>query len=518
MDKINSQEEFIEKIREIDERLKKIRISSVEIDKKTNAVKYLFICPETIDETLKNKILEVAERCTPSSFQSVEIGVFKIVVDDSLVNNEIYKFLTKEYPSISIFLKTTDIRSTVYGDSVRYVVRLTKDGAEYFKRGGVDQKLNSYLGKKFCSDFMGDAEVKEQEISASLLNDEIYESEVQKIEHRTIKVINPVTIDDENIGDLALYIEDAKEGEVTVCGIISKITERQGERITDSGEKKTYTYFLIYLDDTTGRISGIYFPRKSVYDKIKTLTEGDAVICRGSISERERGKSFKIDKLNKCTFPQDFEKKEKYKKHAPERYSTIFPKKAETVKIESVFDDNSIPKELMENTYVVFDFETTGLDVNNCEITDIGAVKIEKGVITEEFSSLIKVNVPLSQKITELTGITDQMLKDKPRIDVVLPDFMKFIDGTILVGHNAADFDMRFLKKFAYAEDYEVKNKIIDTMDMTRKYLPTLRRADLHTVADYFNISFNHHRALADAYATAEVFINLTKIKESKGE
>jgi DNA polymerase-3 subunit alpha (Gram-positive type) len=109
------------------------------------------------------------------------------------------------------------------------------------------------------------------------------------------------------------------------------------------------------------------------------------------------------------------------------------------------------------------------------------------------------------------------MVKDAPKIGAVLPDFMKFIDGATLVGHNAVDFDMKFVKRFAHAEGYEVKNPVIDTMSLGRETLRMLKHHDLHTIADHFGIAFHHHRALSDSYATAEIFIEMMKIKY-KGE
>ena len=105
------------------------------------------------------------------------------------------------------------------------------------------------------------------------------------------------------------------------------------------------------------------------------------------------------------------------------------------------------------------------------------------------------------------------MVKDAPKISAVMPDFIKFIDGAVLVGHNAIDFDMKFIKRFASAEEYEVKNEVVDTLYLAREVLPQLRKHDLQTIADHFGITFHHHRALADAYCTAEAFIEMMKLK-----
>lgn len=505
---IKNSSEFIADVRLLDERLKNVRLNSIEIERSTQKIRYNFICDTAIDEDLQKKILNEAEKITSPAFSVVQVTVKKIVSNDQLINTEIYRYVSENFPSISIFLKPTDVSSTVVGDMVKYVLRLTKDGAEYVTKNGALNKLNDHLAKCFCSDFVGSTDIKEADETFSLLSEEVYADELQKIEHRTIKVKDVVVIDDENMGDLALYIEDATQGEVTVCGTVTDIQERE----TKNGKP----FMIIHLDDTTGKTSGVYFSKKNTYHKIKEITLGEAIIVRGSIGEYNGRRSFTFDKINRCTFPKDFVKKEKYKKTAPREYKLIFPTEANTIKVKSVFDaDEILPQELTEKTYVVFDTETTGLDFMNNGITEIGAVKLVGGKITEQFTTLIKPDYRITEENVAITGITEEMVKDAPRISAVIPDFMKFIDGCTLVAHNA-EFDMKFLKRFAGAEEYEVKNPVLDSVEIARSNLPQLRRHDLHTLAEHFGVVFHHHRALSDAYATAEIFIELMKIKNSK--
>ncbi len=505
---IKSSNEFIEDIKLIDEKLKNIRISSIEIDKQSYTIKYNFICDKSVGEEIQKKILKEAEKITSPVFNEVQISVKKIVSNDELINNEILKYLNENYTSISIFLKPTDIISTVVGDLVKYTLKLTQDGIEYVTKNGAIQKLNNHLSKLFCSNFAGSTIVKEDDETLSLLNEEVFADEIQKIEHRTIKVKDVVVIDDENMGDLALYIEDAHSGDVTVCGTITDIQERT----TKNGKP----YLIINIDDTTGKTSGVYFSKKATYHKVKELVVGEAIITRGSIGEYNGRRSFTFDKINRCTFPTDFVKKDKYKKSVPRDYKLIFPTPAKTnVKIKSVFDvEEILPKELTDKVYVVFDLETTGIDYLKNGITEIGAVKLVGGKIVEQFTTLVKPDYRITEENAQITGITEDMVKDAPKISSVIPDFMKFIDGATLVAHNA-DFDMKFIKRFAGAEEFEVKNQVIDSLEVARQTLPQLRKHDLHTVADYFGIVFQHHRALPDAYTTAEVLIEMFKIKNS---
>ena len=456
----------------------------------------------------REKVLDKCKANTARVFSHVNVKITKIVANDDLINRAIYKFLKDNYPSVSIFLAEDDISSSVDGNLVKYKLRLTKDGAEYVVKNGAMKNLNNFLSKNFCSDFAGSTEIKPENLSVNLLSDDVFRGELEKTEYRTIKVKDVLIIDDATIGDTAIYIEDMTDGAYTVCG-----------RITDISEKQTKTgkpFFVIYIDDTTGSLGGVYFTKKGTYEKIKKLQVGDCIISRGTLGEYNGRRSFTFEKINGCSFPDGFVKKSRAKKTVPRNYKTVMPEPATTVKVNSVFDmGGELPEELTSKTYVVFDFETTGVDFMNNGITEIGAVKISGGKITEQFTTLVKPDYPITAEIIGITGITPEMVKDAPKIDKVLPDFLKFIEYSVIVAHNAA-FDMSFLRRFANENDYEVTNPVMDTLEMSRRLLPELRHHDLKTVADYFGIVFRHHRALSDAYATAEAFIELMKIKYKK--
>ena len=506
MHTIKTKQEFVEDIRAIDETLSKIRLSEVIVSRKERLITYSFICDKTVSPELIKKIHDEAELITPPAFSAIDIKITKIVSHNELVNKEIYKYLKTNFPSISIFLSEADISSEVIGDLVKYTLRLTADGAEYVAKNKTLLKLNDYLERKFCSDFAGSVETKEIHEKIDLTDDTVFADQIEMVERRTIKVSDVVVIDDNDLGDTAYYIEDCTSGNITVCGIITEISEKT----TKTGKP----FFILHINDTTAQISGLYFSRKNTYEKIKELKEGDGIIARATVGEYKGQTSIQFNKINKCTFPSDFIKKEKVGAKVPKEYKTVFPKKAETIKVESVFDKKTeLPKELTQKEYVVFDIETTGLDTFNDKITEIGAVKIKDGVIAEEFSSLINPHVPIPDKIVELTGITDDMVLNTPEMSEVIADFVKFIDNTVLVAHNGLDFDIKFIKRFAKENNFAVNNQLIDTMILSRQYLSELKRNDLHTIADYFGIVFRHHRALSDAYATAEIFIELMKIK-----
>lgn len=163
-------------------------------------------------------------------------------------------------------------------------------------------------------------------------------------------------------------------------------------------------------------------------------------------------------------------------------------------------------------SFVVFDIETTGLSPKECKITEIGAIKIEHGEITDKFSQLINPGVPIPPNITDLTGITDEMVADKPHIDSVLPEFLEFCHGCAVVAHNA-QFDCGFIRYNAAELNLEFHNKTVDTLKISRELFPNERKHSLDAICKRLGVSLkNHHRAVDDATATAEIFLKFVEL------
>lgn len=133
------------------------------------------------------------------------------------------------------------------------------------------------------------------------------------------------------------------------------------------------------------------------------------------------------------------------------------------------------------NKIVVFDIETTGLGNNFDKITEIGAVKLENGIIVDKFSALINPEVPIPEKIMELTGITNEMVKDKPTYKEIIPKFIEFCRGYILAAHNA-EFDISFIRTYCNKLNIEFNFPILDTLYLSRFILSDLSNHKLHTV------------------------------------
>lgn len=174
---------------------------------------------------------------------------------------------------------------------------------------------------------------------------------------------------------------------------------------------------------------------------------------------------------------------------------------------------------LSQAAYVIFDVETTGLSNTRDKIIEIAGVKVVQGAIIDRFQAFVNPHEPLSEFTKALTNITDEMVEDADSIETVLPRFLKFIEGSILVAHNAL-FDIGHIEENAKRSNLDFSNTaIIDTLNLARYfYRDILKRFNLKAVAKYFKVSLeSHHRAENDAEATANIWLHILADLNQKG-
>jgi len=171
----------------------------------------------------------------------------------------------------------------------------------------------------------------------------------------------------------------------------------------------------------------------------------------------------------------------------------------------------------IDSEFVVFDIETTGLNKEVDSVIEIGAVKIKGGEIVDEFSALIDPEILLPKKITGITGITDDMLAGKPKINEVLVNFLEFIGDAVLAAHSVT-FDAGFISAWSKKlYDKPLTNTLLDTVELSRALYPELKSHKLNHVATHLDVALkNHHRAVDDAKAcTAILLKSFDKLRES---
>ncbi len=286
---------------------------------------------------------------------------------------------------------------------------------------------------------------------------------------------------------------DKFDGELTIGSVtgIKKIPDFTSSRMDNSPQKRVELHCHTKMSDMDG------------VSEVKDIIKRAMKWGHKAIAITDHGDIQAFPEANHAVSPED-------------DFKVIYGMEAYLVDDLKNIIENSMGQNL-DDTYVVFDLETTGFSPLNNRIIEIGAVKVEGGKITERFSSFVNPEVPIPFKIEELTGIRDDMVLDAPKIETVLPQFLKFCEGAIMVAHNAG-FDMSFISKNCERQKLTCEYTVIDTVALARVLLPQLNRFKLNTVAKALKIPLdNHHRAVDDAVCTTEIFLKFIEMLKERG-
>lgn len=170
----------------------------------------------------------------------------------------------------------------------------------------------------------------------------------------------------------------------------------------------------------------------------------------------------------------------------------------------------------LDKVYTVFDIETTGFHAGVDKITEIAAVKLKDGKVIDKFSTFVNPERPIPKDIQELTHITEEDVKNAPKVEKVMKDFVDFAKGTIVVAHNAK-FDMSFIQYFCKKNDIEPPKYIIDTLSIAREIFEEYENHKLGTIAENLNIDLGGaHRAINDVLATSKIFLVMCEVLKTK--
>ena len=514
-------EELLGKIREL-KGLKHAILCGITVWKREKKAEFALVTDLAYSEKEEEAAQNICAQYVPKEFFAT-VKIAKRVPDEEMLKNKIFAYLYKTFPAAAAFITADDIEIEMLGSGAHFSFRIASGEQTLFSSGKILDEVSRYLSSVFCGAFYGDVKIIERALDESILDElpeEKEENFVQEI--RRFDICDFKKIDGaDTLPKSAVYIADmdAEEGTYAVCGTIIFIEEKEYVKHNDeTGEDIQKSRFSISISDGSGNLRTTYFPKKATVEKVRELKAGDSVVLIGSNEEFRGNMSFKATKINFGNQPEGFVPVAKKSKPVPKFYHTVFPEKYVDYTQTGLFDKLCLPQDLTHNTFVVFDLETTGLNNQPTmgkmdKIIEIGAVKIVAGEIVEKFSSFVACNEKLPANIVELTGICDADLVGAPTIDKVIPDFYKFADGAYLVGHNVM-FDYRFIKYYAEECGYSFEQKQIDTVALSQELLRgEVANNKLNTVAAYFGLEFNHHRAYEDASTTAKIFIEFIKMK-----
>ncbi len=516
---------FLEKFNEITGgEFDYLKLSSVDVVVLKKSITVNMIYPEGKQKDVAintDKIKTAVERVLKST-ANVSLKLTLSHFDKDFFIRGFRDFL-KSYPAVASTLSDDDVIINDSAESPSITLKLVRNVFDYCKEKNFDKDIYAYLNLHYCEKIA----VSLIPIDGEFIDDEDEEEDlpVLELENGAERSIRPQNVD-ELIGpiiyDKAMYIEDAvsPRERAVVCGRITRLDELN--RRPKEGETVQRKFYKMTLEDFTGSIDCLYFPTKYTQDKITLLQSGKEIVVRGSLQKDERSEAgvvFFIKDISYCTLPKEFTVN-RIKRKIEDSYKTVIPKTYVKTAQPSLFDftvKKEITKSLLNRTYVVFDIETTGLNPREDMIIEIGGIKIVDGVFSETFSTFIDPKIPIPERITELTGITDRDVVGAPLCDDVIIDFYKFTENSILVGQNL-QFDLSFVEIKGKPLNIYFDNEKMDTLYLARKHFPGLKKYKLGYLCSYFGVSLDHaHRALDDAVATAEVFVKILEKIDSNG-
>ena len=493
-----------------------LKTLSISYNKKALTCVISFLFPQTLNEISSNQKQIIYDILNNELHLNAKLILKfrKSYLDEELIHSKIMEFFKKNYSSLFSVIESEDISITIQGQFVDVLLKISSNYLNSFDKNNLLMELNEFLLKNFWAQFsfhFDEGRVLNIEEIEKKVN---YEKEKKVEDIRFVpryKVYDVSKIIGQEITPEPEFLQNINQPKTSVilAGKIENLNEFKYIR-QKKGQDVEKTYFKFVLREKTGaKINCIYFCSKSNYDKFKKLVDGDEIVVVADISKDYKSLIGKVKSISLCQLPEklSFNKVENVRQFAcikPEKIVTTSQKNLFTKDIK--YDDN-----ITKNTFVVFDVETTGLEVENSEIIEIGAVKIINGVLAEKFQTLVKPKQKINYLITDITGITNQMVENSPPIEHVIKDFYMFTKNCILSGYNVG-FDMKFISKSGEEVGLIFDNEVQDVMALVRQKV-RVGNYKLSTVVKALNIQLTDaHRAYNDAYATAKVLLKLSEI------
>lgn len=497
-----------------------LRLWSCVYDVQEKVCKLIFLFPETIYEItdeMRGEI-EIFLKHLLSLNGKLIITYKKSFLHEDLIQKSVMTFLEKNYISISSEILQKNVEVLKQPNNVSVTLSLQKELKKYFLENKIFNDLKDYLERIYYSSFsiqINELESVETEILSKRKN---FLKEEKKDKILRYKVKENVVLIGKDISPMPELISNQKDEKIglILAGKIKNISKKTFKSKRNKNKDIDNYYYTFEINDTTGIINAIHFSSKTNEPKLDKLQEGATYLFLGDLRKNNYNKlTYYIKNISYCLFDESEIIKSKRANEEiielKDSYQFVSPKTYVSTVQESLFDSvNDYNDFILQNNFVVFDVETTGLEPETCEIIEIGAIKIEKGKLTDTFQTLVKPKKEIPSLITDITGIDNNMVADAPSIKKVIADFVLFSKNCVLSGYNVS-FDMRFLQNAGKEINYHFENQVEDTMVFARNKL-FLGNYTLKNVAKHLNVSLKEaHRALNDAIATAKVLLALNK-------
>lgn len=504
---------FLEKLNQLtQDKYNYLRIASHKLYEDGINFRLTFTIPYSIynsdDFNLESKaeIQKACEEIIPDSIK-LHIEYNSLDLSEAVIKRFITDYIMSEYSKLLDGRYQLDKAEIKLQNNITSIILPIEDSmCNYCQNKGFLEGLIEYLKEKIWTD-----------VTVSILPIKIdREIEIKKstptllIDDGIVVMTRKEFIIGEKVSDYPYYISkySAPRANVTVCGRVIAYEKKVS--------KANKLFYVLTIEDPTGKMDCIYFSRgkkKSSFDFVHLNTE---VYLNGELKRSDFNKKLVLFIRSAYKAEVDFKKTEEkinYLKSQEQKMKVPMPsvyvekqERAYTLLDEQPY----IAPLLREKEFVVFDLETTGLSPITSEICEIGACKISHGQIVSTFQTLIDPKIPMPLEASAVNHITDDMLKKAPTIEYVMQPFLDYCKNATLVGHNALRFDCPFVQNKAEKLGYNFNFECIDTMNLFKDYRPNTKYSNLAYCLKEFNLTNDEaHRALADAIATAKLFIKL---------
>lgn len=484
-----------------------------------------FIYPEdkpilTIEqkEEIKNTVLDILQ-----IKGSLECKFNKSYLDKNIVLKSIFDFIKTEYESMTEYFNENTLVYARDALSVKIEILANKTLLSYINENNILDHIKKHLLENFCGDFVLAASLNNEDFDEALLESramEVQKNYVPEVATPRYKVSEPMIVFGAEIMPLPEYIKNLKSEKpmAIFAGNVCDLTEKEylPRKNKEKGIDEKRKYYTFKLDDGSGKLNCIHFCSKTSQKHFKLIENGGFIICKGDVVKKMGGElQYMVKSVSLCHKVEENQVEEPKNEtiDLAKDYTYVRPQVCSRTIQDNLFEEKKeYPDFIKNNAYVVFDVETTGLEPEKNDITEIGAVKIVNGKIVEKFQSLCKPFEKIPDNIIKLTGITNEMVENMPKSSDILKDFMLFVGNSTLVGYNVW-FDYKFIQCVARREGLTIENPAHDCLMDAREKLTGLPNYKLKTLVSHLGITLdNAHRALYDATATAEAFLALSLI------
>ncbi|MBP3431854.1 MAG: ribonuclease H-like domain-containing protein [Clostridia bacterium] len=495
-----------------------LQLKSVVAKKSDGELVITFLYPSTAKELTAEEKGEITQFFKDKlNLEQMEIRVkfMRVFLEEKLIMKVVQNFFETKYKIVTSYLSEKSFKVKITPIDVILQIELSPRMVTFFAENKVAAALAKTLKDNFLTDFVLELnENHEIDDEVDIVNVEM-KTAFKPVQRYTVEIVKDVI--GKGIMPKPEYLSfiTAPKSSVIVAGFIKKIERKDiiiknGKR---AGQQKAL--FNFQIQDEKGKIDCSYFCSKSREKDMEALEEFMYILVHGDV---------KLNFMNKlCLYPDKIALASKVDNHFEEEAqqkkikefeSVVEIEKMTALEQDSMFEQKrKYNNKIMNNAIVVFDIETTGLDPTSDEITEIGAVKLEDGNAVEKFSTFVKPTKKIPREVSELTGITNEMVENAPSIEYVIKDFYDFTRGCVICGHNAVDFDFKFIKREGDVLGLEFDNMIIDTLKEARGSRLKVSNYKLGTVCKALGISLEGaHRAWNDAFATAQVLLKLNEV------